>query len=499
MVNIDRRAFLQSAAAAAVTASLPAAAEAQSAPVKTPDKMIGIQVGAVSFVDEGTAKVLDEFQQDAAINTIFLATFTYGRGIAGRQVPGQPLPDHGKQEYDTGTFYGGNYATIHPQYYKDTVFKGTQATDLGKYDVLEAVLPETKKRGIKTICWFEDVFRKDLPNIDQLQEKELNGRNATTLCFNNPNYRNFLLGIVSDWSHSYDIDGIMWGSERQGAFSNALGASHGGRHSNPNNVTCFCQYCEAKAKERGINPERARKGYLELAKFVEAGRAGQRPVDGYYVELWRLMLRYPELLAWEMLWTDSLRDTYAAIYKQVKEVKPSLPVGWHIWHNNSFNPIYRAEQDLQAIAPVSDFLKIVIYHNCGGERMADYIESVHQTLYGDVPQQELLEFHYRVLDYQERGMAEIPFTGWSADYVYRETKRAKAGLAGTKTLLWPGLDIDIPTEENHSKCTPDGTRDVVLAAFKGGADGVLLSRKYSEMKLANLKGTRLALKELGMV
>ncbi len=495
MVNIDRRLFIQGAAAATVAASLPA----QAQPAKTTDKMIGIQVGAVSFVDEGVGKVLDEFQQDAAINTLFLATFTYGRGIAGRQVPGQPLPDHGKQEYDTGTFYGGNYATIHPQYYKDTVFKGTKATDLGDYDVLQAVLPETKKRGIKTICWFEDVFRKDLPNISQLQEKELNGQNATTLCFNNPNYRNFLTGLVSDWSHSYEIDGIMWGSERQGAFSNALGASHGGSHSNPRNVTCFCQYCEARAKAAGINPERARKGFAELATFVEAGRKGQRPVDGYYVELWRLMLRYPELLAWEMMWTDSLRDTYAAIYKQVKEVKPSMGVGWHIWHNNSFNPIYRAEQDLQAIAPVSDFLKIVIYHNCGGERMAEYIESVHQTLYGDVPQQELLDFHYRVLDYKERGMAEIPFTGWSADYVYRETKRARAGLEGTKTKLWPGLDIDIPTAPNHSKCTPEGTRDVVLAAFKGGADGVLLSRKYSEMKLANLKGAGLALKELGMV
>ncbi len=77
-----------------------------------------------------------------------------------------------------------------------------------------------------------------------------------------------------------------------------------------------------------------------------------RPVDGYYVELWRLMLRYPELLAWEMLWTDSLRETYAAIYKQVKRRNPSLGVGWHIWHTNSFNPIYRAEQDLAAIAPV---------------------------------------------------------------------------------------------------------------------------------------------------
>ena len=39
---------------------------------------------------------------------------------------------------------------------------------------------------------------------------------------------------------------------------------------------------------------------------------------------WRLMLRYPELLAWEMLWTDSLRETYAAIYEQVKDAKSSL-------------------------------------------------------------------------------------------------------------------------------------------------------------------------------
>ena len=74
-------------------------------------------------------------------------------------------------------------------------------------------------------------------------------------------------------------------------------------------------------------------------------------------------------------------------------------MGWHIWHNNSFNPIYRAEQDLQAIAPVSDFLKIVMYHNCGGERLASYIGSVGKTIYGDVPSQDLLDFHYRVMDY----------------------------------------------------------------------------------------------------
>jgi hypothetical protein len=485
-IQLDRRRFLKTAAA-----SVPLLANA-AAPEKT---TIGIQIGAVSFVDEGTERVLDILQERGAVNTLFLAVFTYGRGIAGRQVPGQPLPDHGKQEYDLN-FHGGNFATPHPRYYQNTVLKETRAPDYGDLDVIAEVLPAAKKRGMKTICWLEDVYRKDIPNIEKLQEKDLHGNNATTLCFNNPEYQHFLNDLVEDYARSYDIDGIMWGSERQGALSNSLGASHGGGHSNPGRVTCFCEFCQAKARGRGINVDRARKGFLELEQFVRDGRAGKRPVDGAYVTFWRILLKYPEIAAWEMLWTDSLRDTYRAIYKTVKTAKPQIPVGWHIWHNNSFNPIYRAEQDLQVLSEYSDFLKMVMYHNCAGERMASYIDSVSQTIYGDTPKQLLLEFEYSVMNYKERSYDEIPFTGLSADYVYRETKRAVQGAAGTKTRIWPGIDIDIPTAVNHSKSTRQATKDAVLAAFRGGAHGVLLSRKYSEMMLANLSGAGDAVREL---
>jgi len=287
----------------------------------------------------------------------------------------------------------------------------------------------------------------------------------------------------------------MWGSERQGAFANVLGASHA--HPNPEKITCFCQYCVARARSLGINPERARQGFIELSKFVIAVRKGTRPNDGYYVQLWRLMLRFPELLAWESLWTSSLRAMQKSLYDKIKSVNPKLGVGWHVWHNNSFNPIYRAEQDYAEMAPYSDFLKVVMYQNCAGERMVDYIDSVGGTYFADVPKQELLDFHYRVLDYgKEAGMDRLSAVGFSSDYVLRETKRARASLQGTATKLWPGIDIDIPTEAEHSKCTPEGTKAVVKAAFEGGADGVLLSRKYSEMKLANLRGAGVALKEL---
>src|SRR5436309_9753662 len=146
---MDRREFLETSALLTGGALLTRVAGSSAA--ERP--MIGIQAGAVSFVDEGTGKVLDNFQEMGAVNTIFLATFTYGRGIAGRQVPGQPLPDHGKQEYDTA-FHGGNFAAIHPEYYANTVLKDFRAPDHGDFDVLEAVVPSAKKRGMKVICWY---------------------------------------------------------------------------------------------------------------------------------------------------------------------------------------------------------------------------------------------------------------------------------------------------------------------------------------------------------
>jgi hypothetical protein len=458
-------------------------------------KMIGIQIGAVSFVDEGTERVLDVLQERACVNTLFLAVFTYGRGIAGRQIPGQPLPDHGKQEYDLN-FHGGNFATPHPQYYKNTVIRETRAPDHGNLDILAEVLPAAKKRGMKVICWMEDVFRPDLPNIGKVQERDLYGRNAETLCVNNPDYRNFFTALAEDYARSYDIDGIMWGSERQGALSDSLGATHDTPPIDPGNVTCFCEFCQAKAKQRGINVERARQGFLELEKFVRSARGGTRPVDGYYVQFWRILLRYPELAAWEMLFTDGLRETYAAIYKTVKAAKPTVPVGWHIWHNNSFNPIYRAEQDLHELSNYSDFIKVVMYNNCGGERMALYADNIRSTLYGDLSRQGLIDLNDALMGFNEGSYDQIPHTGLSADYVYRETKRALEGVAGTNTRIWPGIDIDIPTEPNNSKCTPQSVKAAVLAALRAGAPGVLLSRKYSEMRLVNLSGAGDAIREL---
>jgi hypothetical protein len=84
----------------------------------------------------------------------------------------------------------------------------------------------------------------------------------------------------------------------------------------------------------------------------------------------------------------------------------------------------------------------------------------------------------------------------SAEYVARETKRARDGVAGTNCKIYSGIDIDIPTDSGQKKTTPQDVHASTTAALKVGADGVIFSRKYSEMRLANLAAGGRAVKEV---
>jgi hypothetical protein len=483
--EITRRQFLKTTTVAAAVASLSPALLPQKsfAAAGATDKMIGIQIGAVSFLDEGTDRVLDILQERGAVNTLFVAAFTYGRGIAGRQVPGQPLPDHGKQEYDMN-FHGGNFATPHPKFYAHTSLKQTKAPDHGDYDVLADVLPKARQRKMKVYAWYEDVFGKDVPGAEKLREKDLSGRSANTLCPLHPDYREFLIGLTEDYCASYELDGVMWCSERQGPLLNAISAKVG--RSDPMRVTCFCELHQKAARDRGIDVKRAKEGYEKLAKFMSAANQGERPGDGYFVEFWRLLLDYPELLTWEKLWTDSKHAIYTDISRAAKKARPSAQVGFHIWHTNSFSPFFRAEQDYLEFAKVADFLKVVVYNNCGGPRYAGYLDNLASGILRDLPKEEVWRVNNAWLGYEnEAPLEKLRAAGLSADYVSRETKRAVADVQG-KCKIYPGIDIDVPTEEGQKKTAPEDVYASTTAGLKAGADGILFSRKYSEMKLANL-------------
>jgi hypothetical protein len=516
--SISRRSFVKSAslAATAFTTGLAlqprsgfaATAEPQVAPAKL---MIGFQAEVNYLLQYGIAQFLDDVQNRASVNTLMLHCNTFEPSWAGLDRASNPL---------------GNFVTAHPQYYRDVKMQvqGLGPGDFNLPDAMQKITAETKKRGVKIIPWMEEDNRPRpaIKGMDALYEVDLYGRRTASHpggpCLNNPYFRNLVAGQIEDLIRSYDVDGLQRGSERQGPLSNALGAWHHGAKSDPGRTSCFCEYCAAKATKEGIDFERVKKAFLALEPYVRNGRAGIRPRDGYYVEFWRILLRNPELLTWQTFWSDSMREMQREFSVKAKSIKPGIQVGYHIWHNISFNPIYRAEQDYRPYTEYADFLKPVVYDNPAAERMTSFVDSVTQNVFGDLSQQQMLDFEYSVMDFKERSYDQIierpeaeyqsqlreqpingtprgPFERFSGDYVYRETKRAVDGVAGSNTRICAGLGIDVQLKNS----TQESVRDAIQAIFKAGSSGLVISTSHAAMRPENLSAVGATLRELKLV
>jgi len=518
-VSISRRDFLKEStlAATAVTTGLARSSASgqaatpapQGAPAQT---MVGFQAEVSYLMQYGIVRFLDDVQTRANVNTLMVHADPFEASWAGLDQATSPL---------------GNFATAHPQYYRDIKMK-PQALSPGDFslpDAMQKITDETKKRGVKVIPWMEEDNRPrpKIKDMDELYEIDLYGRRTVSHpggpCLNNPYFRNLIAAQVEDFIRSYDVDGLQRGSERQGPLGNALGAWHNGAKSDPGHTSCFCEYCSAKAAKLGIDFERVKKAYLALEPYVRNGRAGRRPRDGYYVEFWRILLRHPELLIWETFWADSMREMQREFSAKAKALKPGIPVGFHIWHNISFSPWYRAEQDYQPYTEYADFLKPVVYDNPAGERMASFVYSVTQNVFGDLSQQQMLDFEYSVMDFKERSYDQLigesesdfaaqmsgapainasprgQFEKLSSDYVYRETKRAVDGVAGSSTRICAGLGIDV--QEKNS--TPESVRGAVEAIFRAGGTGIIISTSHAAMRPENLSAVGATLRELKIV
>jgi hypothetical protein len=498
MKTFNRREFIQSGTGIAATLTLGGGIGpllSMDSGKASSSKIIGIGVGAPSFVDEGVEGCLDTIQERAHVNTLFAYVYSYKEGLAGRTWP--PV-DHGKQS-ESPEFHGGYYAEVHPAYYRNTIFKDhpqiLRAPDTGDFDLLGSVIPSAQKRGIKTIAWLADQVHNDIPEFRQMAEVDFSGRTLNQVCLNNPYFQSFLNAMVRDCVNSYEIDGLMWRSERWGALTNTLYKWDG---AGKTEVPCFCPYCQEKAKESGIRYDRVRVGYQALFRFVADARAGNRPAEGYYAVFWRILLRHPEILAWEMFWYDGLRETLQTVYSLAKSIRPDLLVGSAMPHSISFNPFYRAIVDVQELSGYNDFLKIIFYNMDAGPRACNYVDNLFGTYLKDLSKEERLSFLYDVMGFDEGSYDKIKVAGMSADYVGRETKTWLRAAEGTKLKILSGIDVDVSPNNDELPRSREGVRDAVMAAFNAGAPGILLSRMYSEMMLDHLSGAGDAIRQLNI-
>ncbi|MGV2434592.1 MAG UNVERIFIED_CONTAM: hypothetical protein LVT10_06655 [Anaerolineae bacterium] len=89
------------------------------------ETFVRIQIGAISFIDEGVEPVLDLLQEQAGVNALMISALSWSRGNAGRALYG--FPDHG--EADPDHLQGGAFYEPNPDYYTATFHKQFKAPD----------------------------------------------------------------------------------------------------------------------------------------------------------------------------------------------------------------------------------------------------------------------------------------------------------------------------------------------------------------------------------
>jgi hypothetical protein len=455
------------------------------------EAFVGVQIAPHNFFDEGLDHCLDLLQDTAHVNALLTYSHSYhGYGLGGNMRT--LAQDHGVPVKDPeGRRLPHVWVDTHEQYYGGTMLRHRRDTGREEYadrDIFAELIEPAHRRGMKVIPRILEGsgqhLARYLPNWIKVLSLDVYGRIHHLPCWNNPDYRGWWLSTVEDLFKSYPVDGLQWGAERVGPLPGLLFRGHV--------PSCFCDHCRSRNRAHGVDPLRAREGYRRLYELISGVAEGKaHPVDGVLVTVLRLLLHYPEILAWEQQWRMAQEELFQQIYGVAKTIRPDAHVGRHIDHQQStWDTIYRAEVSYSDIADYCDFIKPILYHDIAGPRIKQWhLGRMHKRLMADVSLETGLSLFHAIMGYDpeaEPSLDEMDKKGFSPDYVFRETRRTVAGAAG-KAKVYPGIGFDVPLDNEHFYSAPENVYQAVLKAFEAGADGVVASREYHEMRIDNLR------------
>jgi hypothetical protein len=437
---------------------------------------IGTPVLPVYLYEKGIPSELDRMKEVAGINTVM--TFSHTHVFRQYRAGFTPLTnDKGQEITDV-------FVKTHPEYYADPDLQGKNQHALyADRDILDELVEAAEPRNMKIYARILEpyVITGAIPGFEEFAEVNARGERGKNVCFNHPGYIAYWESVASDLVLAHPkIAGFKFGQERGGPMFASLGGG---------TATCFCEHCLKIGKQSGINPEKARKGMLELKEYARKIRDEKKsPNDGNFVTFMRILAHYPDILSWEKLFMDSREDQRKRFYAQMKGMREELQVGWHIDHGMTWDLITRTFDDYQSKGSYSDWLSVAVYFDSMGRRsLGHYNKFYRDLLFGDAQEKYSYPMYLSMLGYDPEMEPPIEAhsredTEFSSDYVYRECKRAVNAVKGRAMVYarpgfdMPGYDCDIQPRQVY---------DVVHKALDAGVDGLWCGREWDELKPEN--------------
>jgi hypothetical protein len=454
-------------------------------------RFLGVQVSPQSVFDEGADHMLDYLQREAEVDTLCVATHTPHGGM-GRPKPNQ-FADHGvPQMPGSGKPLTSVWIPYDAKNFAGTRLRMPQGDpgleEFAGRDVLDAVLTPAHRRGMKIYARHLEGFHENLirsfPTFLKVRQLDVHGTAIPAPCWSNPEYRNFWHGYVTDVIRRYPIDGFLLGSERDSPLEPML------HHRTA--PYCFCDHCRRRAARANIDADRAREGMAALHRLLLDDGI---PVDGMLTSILRLWLRYPEILAWESLQSESKASLYSELYRTAKRLRPELDVGWHLpMYPLNHDLFTRAAWDYGRLAETCDFLKPSVYYDVNASRLHGTVAELERGYLREFKRHEIYDFFISALNLdaaKEPSYETAKTAKFSSDYVFRETRRCVVGCAG-RAATYAGIGVDVPKDEIRSD--PEAVGAAASAALSAGAGGLLLSREYHFMRKESLNAVRSAVR-----
>lgn len=503
---MQRRDFLARATHSGLALAAPPALRAAAA---APRPLIGIQIAGHSLLDEGMDRCLDLVQSTCRANTLFLYSHSY---YAAHNRPPDLFADHGVPIRDERRRKITRVWLRH----NEDAFRGTPLRfprpgadeEYGDRDLFAEVATACRARGLRFYARILEPGTKELQGrvsgSERVMSVGLDGRPSAQPCRNHPDWIGFWDALVGDTLRSYPLDGYQWGAERMGPLSTVLWK--GGA------PFCFCPHCESRARREGISVPRARQGFAELHGFIAGLRAGgAAPADGVFTNVLRLLLRFPEVLAWDYQWRLALEEQGRRTHAIAKSARPAAQVGRHFDHQNtSWDAVFLAQWSYADCAPYTDFIKPILYHDILAPRLHTWhLEELKRGPLSELSLAQSLDLFYALRRYDaeiQPRVDQLTRGGMDPDYVRVETKRIVDVVQGRCAVI-PGIGVDVPNnfqggpsagaEGRPFGSTPAGLRAAVTHAFAAGGSGIVISREYDEMRVENLRAIGATLRDLG--
>jgi len=474
--------------------------------------LIATQVTPANLYLEGIDHVLDTLQQKGAVNTLIPTTHTYWYGeglqpgfdeesVGDLESRKRAWPDHGvdlqipsqKKERIT-------WCSIP---HEETEFAGTMLRHLrdpekeyyADRDLLAELEEPLRRRGMKiyprVLEGFGPGLARVMPNWLKVCVEDIYGRPKPLPCMNHPDYRNYWISTIRDMFSRYELDGLLLGFERGGPLAPLL--FHG------QVPHCFCSYCQTKAERLGIHAGRAREGMKQLYEFYQRWspevldpEGPQAPLDGFFLSVMKIIMRYPEILSWHRLDVESKKGLEKVIYGTVKALKPEAEVGWFVPHYPLWHDVInRADLDYGELSEFSDFLRPCIYYCVTGSRLKRSIDQSWKKWLGrEFSEAGLRDAIFSIMgwnhrlepDYQGLEKNELFGESWARHEVARCKKGVKPGVN-----VYPAVGMEFGPEVDRATTDHELLGRVVRACLEGGADGLVVGRYYHDMSLEVLE------------